>query len=148
MGALLVLVGIALAAVYAVWRAGAFPGAVARLAEATSPALIGAMPVFAAGFVAFGSASAWPAGPVVGFLVLVAGIGVLAALVHGFLGFLVPAAARLQPPEQPVTDDPRPVLETFFSTAETFAFGRGSMTGTEPRSGVETGTPPPTRAAS
>ena len=142
MGVLLIVVGVAVAAVYAIWRAGAFPDAARRLADATSPALIGAMPVFAAGFLAFGRA------PVLGFVLLVAGIGVLAALVHGALGFLVPAAARDQAPEPPSTDeDPRPVLETFFSTAETFAFGRGSMTGSEPRSGVEARTPPPTRAA-
>jgi hypothetical protein len=151
MGVLFVLVGVALAVVYAVWRAGAFPGAVRHLAETTSPALIGAMPVFAAGFVAFGASSAWQAGLVVGFLLLAADIGVLAALVHGFLGFLVPPAARIDGGAHVIEtadpEDPRPVLETFFTAAETFAFGRGAVTGSEPRSGVEARTPPPSRAA-
>jgi hypothetical protein len=142
MGVLLILVGVALTVVYATWRAGAFPGAARRLAGAASPALIGAMPVFAAGFLAFGKA------PGLGFVVLVAGIGVLAALVHGALGFLVPLAARAEAPAPAAsTEDPRPVLETFFSTAETFAFGRGAVTGSEPRSRVEPRTPPPSRAA-
>jgi hypothetical protein len=142
MGVLLILVGVVLAALYAIWRAGAFPGSVSRVAEATSPALIGAMPVFALGFLAFGRT------PVLGFVVLVAGIGVLAALVHGFLGFLVPAAARGLAPAPPTTgQDPRPILETFFTTAETFAFGRGAVTGDQPRSGVEAPAPGTSRAA-